>query len=268
MLRRFSSSILGFPSIKKSIPLFTCQTTSSLRFHSDDIIADENNNNNKNKNKSGKIIIEEDNSLTTNTVNLDDEANFSAPVAKNPDGTPMEKDATKPEEVTSFLNQFRYAGAELGLKLSPPDMAVELLEYQKECVGWMARREFFYSGGIMADFLGMGKTVQLLALCLARQTKNRPQLPQQQQQKSEGKTDKQNVNNNTNNNTKKKSNNENDNDADQVAKAIIAQQKKIDKIGFGIHGAPFRLSTILQQLLQIPMVMNVSRITLSFKKNS
>jgi SNF2 family DNA or RNA helicase len=46
-------------------------------------------------------------------------------------------------------------------------MNVPLLKFQKQGVAWMLRREQRFSGGIMADHLGMGKTVQMIALCLA-----------------------------------------------------------------------------------------------------
>ena len=46
-------------------------------------------------------------------------------------------------------------------------LAVELLPFQKEGIGWMVSREKFASGGIMADHLGMGKTLQMIGLCLA-----------------------------------------------------------------------------------------------------
>ena len=134
-------------------------------------------------------------------------------------------EASTPEAVTSFLSQFQYAAPELSLRVAPPDMAVELLDYQKEGVGWMVRREHYYSGGIMADFLGMGKTVQMLALCLARQTAR--------------------------------------GDAKQKAavdKAVEATQSKVDSLT-AAHGEPHRILTVLQQLVTIPVVLNVSRIT-------
>ena len=51
-------------------------------------------------------------------------------------------------------------------------MSVPLLKFQKHGVAWMLRREHRYTGGIMADHLGMGKTVQMIALCLASSVKN------------------------------------------------------------------------------------------------
>ena len=46
-------------------------------------------------------------------------------------------------------------------------MSVPLLKFQLHGVAWMLRREQRFAGGIMADHLGMGKTVQMIALCLA-----------------------------------------------------------------------------------------------------
>lgn len=51
--------------------------------------------------------------------------------------------------------------------LSPAGMSVDLLPFQKDGIGWMAHREKHSAGGILADHLGMGKTVQMIGLCLA-----------------------------------------------------------------------------------------------------
>ncbi|CCW68730.1 unnamed protein product [Phytomonas sp. Hart1] len=54
-----------------------------------------------------------------------------------------------------------------------PSMTTQLLPFQKEGVGWMAHREINHVGGIMADHLGMGKTIQMIALCLVSDNVNR-----------------------------------------------------------------------------------------------
>jgi SNF2 family DNA or RNA helicase len=55
------------------------------------------------------------------------------------------------------------------VSVQPPDMSIELLPFQKEGVGWMLKRELEATGGIMADHLGMGKTVQMIGLALEGQ---------------------------------------------------------------------------------------------------
>lgn len=58
-------------------------------------------------------------------------------------------------------------------KVAPEMLAVNLLPFQQEGVGWMLHREKESVGGIMADQLGMGKTVQMIALCVANAEKTR-----------------------------------------------------------------------------------------------
>lgn len=52
------------------------------------------------------------------------------------------------------------------MQVNVTDLRTPLLPFQKEGVGWMAGREIQHVGGIMADHLGMGKTIQMLGLCL------------------------------------------------------------------------------------------------------
>jgi DNA repair protein RAD16 len=49
-----------------------------------------------------------------------------------------------------------------------PGFLTRLLPFQKEGVQWMVRQETLseFSGGILADEMGMGKTIQTLALCV------------------------------------------------------------------------------------------------------
>ncbi|CUG87369.1 DNA excision repair protein SNF2, putative [Bodo saltans] len=63
----------------------------------------------------------------------------------------------------SFYGEFSYDNFKA---VDVPGLSVELFPFQKEGVGWMIQRERFGAGGIMADHLGMGKTVQMLGLCL------------------------------------------------------------------------------------------------------
>ncbi|KAI8319070.1 hypothetical protein GQ54DRAFT_265935 [Martensiomyces pterosporus] len=54
----------------------------------------------------------------------------------------------------------------------PPELRMKLLPFQREGVWWMARQEgTFFHGGILADEMGMGKTLQTIALMLVNRGK-------------------------------------------------------------------------------------------------
>lgn len=55
----------------------------------------------------------------------------------------------------------------------PPGLNTQLLPFQKEGLGWLIRqeRESVYKGGILADEMGMGKTIQAIALFLSDKDK-------------------------------------------------------------------------------------------------
>ena len=55
----------------------------------------------------------------------------------------------------------------------PPDLAVTLLNFQREGLSWMVRQEDEspYNGGILADEMGMGKTIQMIALMMHDRSK-------------------------------------------------------------------------------------------------
>ena len=81
--------------------------------------------------------------------------------------------SSESRETTSFYNQFTYDDSDF-VAVDPPGLGVSLLPFQKMGVGWMVHRERRFSGGIMADHLGMGKTVQMIGLCLASDLQQKP----------------------------------------------------------------------------------------------
>ncbi|XP_043688463.1 ATP-dependent helicase rhp16-like [Telopea speciosissima] len=56
----------------------------------------------------------------------------------------------------------------------PPDLLIPLLRYQKEWLAWaLKQEESEITGGILADEMGMGKTIQAIALVLAKRAIHR-----------------------------------------------------------------------------------------------
>lgn len=77
---------------------------------------------------------------------------------------PASISSSETAQTKSFYSSFTYGDELKTIKVS--DLSVKLIKFQEEGVGWMAQREINHVGGIMADHLGMGKTVQMIGLCL------------------------------------------------------------------------------------------------------
>ncbi|KFK42851.1 hypothetical protein AALP_AA1G047200 [Arabis alpina] len=56
---------------------------------------------------------------------------------------------------------------------APPDLIMPLLRYQKEFLAWASKQEQRVGGGILADEMGMGKTIQAISLVLSRREVDR-----------------------------------------------------------------------------------------------
>ncbi|SBT81177.1 DNA repair protein rhp16, putative [Plasmodium malariae] len=74
------------------------------------------------------------------------------------------------KEMFNSNNYMKLEGKVIENKLKiPKELKFELLEYQKEGVSWMINQEYSnIKGGILADEMGMGKTIQAITLILCQ----------------------------------------------------------------------------------------------------
>lgn len=92
--------------------------------------------------------------------------------------TPFERRTNRlyqwhPELVDLFPKLEELAAKNVERAEQPSDLAVTLLNFQLEGLSWMVRQEESgeYKGGILADEMGMGKTIQMIALMMHDRTK-------------------------------------------------------------------------------------------------
>lgn len=92
--------------------------------------------------------------------------------------TPFERRTNRlyeahPELVDIFPNLEEKGARKVEKAEQPPDLCVNLLNFQLEGLSWMIKQEEEgqYKGGILADEMGMGKTIQMLSLMMHDRTK-------------------------------------------------------------------------------------------------
>ncbi|KAI0109821.1 SNF2 family N-terminal domain-containing protein [Daldinia grandis] len=78
--------------------------------------------------------------------------------------------ALQEKEIQNFLTMPEIDISPEQRKSTPASMSCTLMEHQKVCLTWLIQQEedVHKKGGILADTMGLGKTVQALALILAR----------------------------------------------------------------------------------------------------
>eukprot|EP00493_Phyllostaurus_siculus_P025523 UN25867 len=89
--------------------------------------------------------------------------------------TEAEKSAIDPNDKSFWEKSTRVINA----RPKPDHMVASLLPFQKEGFGWMIDQENSdLCGGVLADQMGMGKTIQTIALLVEGKNKNRTGKPQ------------------------------------------------------------------------------------------
>lgn len=80
-----------------------------------------------------------------------------------------------PELITVFDDLEAEKAIEPEKLSEPPGLTVTLLPFQKEGLNWLLKQEASrYNGGILADEMGMGKTIQTIALFMADKDRKAP----------------------------------------------------------------------------------------------
>ncbi|SPJ11694.1 DNA repair protein rhp16, putative [Plasmodium sp. DRC-Itaito] len=114
-------------------------------------------------------------------------------------------------EENEKMNSLNYLNIEKKITdykfIVPKELKYDLLQYQKEGIYWMINQEMSnVKGGILADEMGMGKTIQAITLILCQKLNKLNDI----------KVDEQNSDNNNNNNNSDNNNNNNINNINNV----------------------------------------------------
>ena len=143
-------------------------------------------------------------------------------------------------------------------QLQPEGMAVDLLPFQKEGVAWMVQREAEYTGGVMADHLGMGKTVQMIGLCvaMAHPTRLKALKP-----KEEDSTTHEQDGKPVEGTEKAPSDKKRGSGKKGSGNSVVPRARQLDVAPINTKPLGFRLITVIRQMQKIPAVGNCSRIT-------
>ncbi|KAK8044538.1 hypothetical protein PG993_004562 [Apiospora rasikravindrae] len=84
-----------------------------------------------------------------------------------PVSSPERKGSPSPDSAAGQADDSKRSRLELGAE-TPLEMSCELMAHQRLGLEWLIQREKAYGGSILADDVGLGKTIQALALILSR----------------------------------------------------------------------------------------------------
>ncbi|KAI1660707.1 SNF2 family N-terminal domain-containing protein [Daldinia decipiens] len=105
----------------------------------------------------------------------DDDSDDGVRHGRNTYPQPAKSGELQEKEIQNFLTMPEIDISPEQRKSTPASMSCTLMEHQKVCLTWLIQQEedIHKKGGILADTMGLGKTVQALALILARPSKDR-----------------------------------------------------------------------------------------------